>query len=152
MTEVMRNSLERFLRGQEFGYECALREIRNGRKENHWIWYVFPQLSGLGHSPNAVLYGIHGTQEAREYLAHPVLGKRLREVSEALLMHRGKNIDEIMSWNDGFSCVVPGLDSCKVRSCMTLFDSIYPEDIFAQVLDTFYSGERDPLTLRMMRQ
>lgn len=147
-----RKGLERFLTGQEFGYGCALREIRSGKKENHWIWYVFPQLRGLGRSPNAVLYGIDGTREAREYLAHPVLGRRLREVSEALLMHRGRDIDGIMSWDDGFSCVVPGLDSCKVRSCMTLFDAICPDDVFARVLEAFFKGERDPLTLEMIRR
>lgn len=130
-------NLERFLDGQRFGYDCALREIRNGRKENHWIWYVFPQMRGLGHSPNSQFYGIDGKDEAAAYLAHPILGTRLREITGALLVLEGKTIDEIM----------PGIDAVKLKSSMTLFDAVCPDDIFSEVLDKYFRGERDKMTL-----
>lgn len=130
-------NLERFLDGQRFGYDCALREIRNGRKENHWIWYVFPQMRGLGHSPNSQFYGIDGKDEAAAYLAHPILGTRLREITDALLVLEGKTIDEIM----------PGIDAVKLKSSMTLFDAVCPDDIFSEVLDKYFRRERDKMTL-----
>lgn len=130
-------NLERFLDGQRFGYDCALREIRNGRKENHWIWYVFPQMRGLGHSPNSQFYGIDGKDEAAAYLAHPILGTRLREITGALLVLEGKTIDEIM----------PGIDAVKLKSSMTLFDAVCPDDIFSEVLDKYFRRERDKMTL-----
>lgn len=130
-------NLERFLDGQRFGYDCALREIRNGRKENHWIWYVFPQMRGLGHSPNSQFYGIDGKDEAAAYLAHPILGTRLREITGALLVLEGKTIDEIM----------PGIDAVKLKSSMTLFDAVCPDDIFSEVLGKYFRGERDKMTL-----
>lgn len=132
----------RFLDGQRFGYDCALAEIRSGQKVNHWIWYVFPQLSGLGHSPNSKYYGIDGVWEAKAYLNHPVLGFRIREISAALLEHANKDIETI----------IHGIDVIKLKSSMTLFDYICPNDIFAQVLNTFYRGERDQLTLSMLRE
>ena len=85
--------LERFLDGQR--YETTLAEMVSGRKMNHWIWYIFPQIKGLGHSPNAQLYGIRDLDEAREYLAHPVLGQRLREITNAVLTHKGEEIYEL---------------------------------------------------------
>ena len=88
--------LERFLDGQRFGYETALKEMRNGRKVNHWIWYIFPQINGLGHSPNAQFYGILSLDEAKAYLEHQVLGQRLREITIAVLSHKGEDIYEIM--------------------------------------------------------
>lgn len=132
-------NVERFLEGQRFGYECALNEIRNGKKKSHWIWYVFPQLKGLGYSPNAQYYGISGTEEARAFLEHPVLETRLREITEALLACENKTADEILS----------PVDATKVRSCMTLFDLESPDDIFQKVLEKYYDGQRDPLTLKM---
>lgn len=135
------SNIDRFLDGQRFGYECALAEMRNEQKVNHWIWYVFPQLKGLGHSPNSEYYGIDGIREAKEYLSHPVLGFRIREISAALLENAGKDIKTIM----------PGIDALKLKSSMTLFDYICPNDIFTQVLNTFYGGERDQLTLSMLR-
>lgn len=133
-------NLERFLDGQRFGYECALAEIKAGEKTNHWIWYVFPQMKGLGHSPNANFYGISCLDEAREYLAHPILGSRLREISEAFLAIEGKSAEEILSW----------IDAMKVKSCMTLFDAISPDDIFAKVLEKYYGGIRDVKTLSLL--
>lgn len=134
--------LERFLAGQRFGYETALAEMVTGKKMNHWIWYIFPQIKGLGHSPNAQFYGIRDLDEARAYLAHPILGKRLKEITAAVLAHKGKDIYEIMG---------SSIDALKFRSSMTLFDLVSPDDIWAQALDTFYSGSRDDRTLDLAK-
>lgn len=134
--------LERFLDGQRFGYETTLAEMVSGRKMNHWIWYIFPQIKGLGHSPNAQLYGIRDLDEAREYLAHPVLGQRLREITNAVLTHKGEDVYEIMGSSIG---------ALKFRSSMTLFDLVSPDDIFAEALDAFYSRQRDPRTIELVQ-
>ena len=133
-------NINRFIDGQRFGYECALSEIKAGRKESHWIWYVFPQLKGLGHSPNSVFYGIDGVEEAKEYLAHPLLGSRLREITQALLDIPDKNIESIM----------PGIDAVKLKSSMTLFDVICPNDIFDAAIQKYFNGKRDQLTLERL--
>jgi len=136
--------LERFLDGQRFGYECALSEIRTGRKENHWIWYVFPQLRGLGHSPNANYYGISCLEEAVAYLKHPILGARLREISEALLAVEGRSIQEIM----------PGIDAIKLHSSMTLFLKAAQDEnnyaVFQKIIDKYYNGKSDSKTINML--
>lgn len=134
--------IERFLDGQRFGYETALAEMVKGRKNNHWIWYIFPQIKGLGHSPNAQFYGIRDLDEAREYLAHPVLGQRLREITNAVLTHKGEDIYEIMG---------SSIDALKLRSSMTLFDLVSPDDIFAEAMDAFYSGQRDSRTIELVK-
>ena len=134
--------LERFVEAQKRDYKTALKEVQSGKKETHWIWYVFPQMLGLGRSCYANLYGIKNKEEAEEYLKHKVLGKRLREVTNALLEQEGKAADEIFGY----------LDTMKVKSSMTLFDSISPDDIFAQVLDKFYEGKRCKLTLEMLKK
>ena len=122
--------LERFLTAQASIYEDALEEIRSGRKCGHWIWYIFPQQKGLGHSYNSEYYGLEGTDEARAYLAHPVLGERLREISKALLIHEGKkDIDSIMGSN---------IDVLKLQTCMNLFNRVSPNDVFEKVLDAFF--------------
>lgn len=128
------SDLKRFLVAQEAGrcgYQQALREIVAGRKLSHWIWYVFPQLKGLGRSANSRYYGLDGRREAEAYLADPVLGARLREISRALLSHAGTPARDILG----------GIDAVKVRSCMTLFDCIAPGDVFAEVLDAFYDDK-----------
>lgn len=132
--------LDRFLVGQQFGYDWALKEIQAGKKEEHWIWYVFPQLKGLGYSSNSRFYGIDGREEAEAYLKHEVLNARLREITSALLLHKGTPILEIM----------PGIDCLKLKSSMTLFDAICPNDIFDEVLQCFFDGKRDKVTLRMI--
>lgn len=132
--------LERFLDGQRFGYDTALAEMVKGRKMNHWIWYIFPQIKGLGHSPNAQFYGIRDLDEARAYLAHPVLGQRLRDITNAVLTHKDEDIYEIMG---------SSIDAVKFRSSMTLFDLIAPDDIFAEALDAFYEGKRDKRTIEL---
>ena len=113
-----------------------------GKKMNHWIWYIFPQIKGLGHSPNAQFYGIRDLDEARAYLAHPIFGKRLKEITAAVLAHKGKDIYEIMG---------SSIDALKFRSSMTLFDLVSPDDIWAQPLDAFYSGSRDDRTLDLAK-
>ncbi|MCD8284757.1 MAG: DUF1810 domain-containing protein [Prevotellaceae bacterium] len=135
--------LERFKEAQAYGYEgyeTALREIRAGRKVSHWIWYIFPQLKGLGHSYYCDYYGISGLSEAEAYLKDETLGVRLREITEALLGHKGENAVDILG----------SIDARKVRSCMTLFDILAPADVFAEVLDAFYEGKRDRRTLDMV--
>ena len=134
--------LERFVEAQKRDYKIALEEVRNGKKETHWIWYVFPQMFGLGRSCYANLYGIKSKEEAEEYLKHIILGKRLCEVTNALLEHEGKPAEDIF----GFP------DTMKVKSSMTLFDSICPNDIFAEVLEKFYGGKRCNLTLEMLKK
>ena len=125
-------NLSRFLLAQELDYETALMEILDGVKESHWIWYIFPQLKGLGHSYNSRFYGLDDRGEAKAYLNHPVLGARLREISRALLQHHKKSIYDIMG---------SSIDVLKLKTCMKLFDSISPNDVFDEVLDTFFMNE-----------
>ena len=134
-------NLERFVEAQKSEYDVALREIREGCKRSHWIWFVFPQMASLGFSYNARFYGISCIDEARSYLAHPILGKRLRQITEALLMHKGKDVLSILG----------AIDTLKVCSCMTLFDAVSPDDVFRQVLKTFYEDKRDAQTLALVR-
>lgn len=133
-------NLERFVEAQKSEYDVALREIREGCKRSHWIWFVFPQMASLGFSYNARFYGISCLDEARAYLAHPILGKRLRQITEALLMHKGKDVLSILG----------AIDTLKVCSCMTLFDAVSPDDVFGLVLKTFYNDERDLQTLALV--
>lgn len=138
----MEYNLQRFLTAQDFNYSTALEEVRNGEKRSHWIWFIFPQLAVLGQSGNAKYYGISGLDEAKAYLAHPVLAERLRVITNALLQHKGRDAVDIFG----------GLDAMKVRSCMTLFDAASPNDIFRKVLDTFYDGIADKLTLQYIQK
>ena len=133
--------LDRFLDAQRGDYAAALAEVRRGRKTSHWMWYIFPQIAGLGQSSTARYYSIRDLEEAREYYAHPVLGQRLREISGALLELRGS--DPV--------AVFGGIDSMKLKSSMTLFALAAPDDpLFRQVLDKYYGGEQDVLTLRIL--
>ena len=139
---MKQEGLERFVEAQEGDYEDALAEIRAGEKQSHWIWYVFPQMKGLGMSWTSEFYGIADLDEAKAYLAHPVLGARLREITAAILQHRRESARKIL----GFP------DDLKVCSCMTLFDAIEPNGIFAEVMDVFYGGKRDDLTIGLLRK
>lgn len=133
--------LDRFLDAQRGDYAAALAEVRRGRKTSHWMWYIFPQIAGLGQSSTARYYSIRDLEEAREYYAHPVLGQRLQEISGALLDLRGS--DPV--------AVFGGIDSMKLKSSMTLFAVAAPDDpLFRQVLDKYYGGEQDALTLRIL--
>ena len=134
--------LERFVEAQKRDYQLALEEVRASKKLSHWIWYIFPQMYGLGHSCYANLYGISDKKEAEDYLKHKILGKRLREITIALLGHNGCPVEDIFG----------DLDAMKVKSCMTLFDVICPDDIFAEVLNKFYANKRCALTIRMLSE
>ena len=132
------HQLQRFLDAQQHSFEAALAELTRGRKSTHWMWFIFPQLEGLGHSAMARRYAIASRQEAQAYLAHPTLGDRLRRCAQALLPHVGQDIQAIMGWPDDL----------KLRSSMTLFASIDgPGSVFEQVLDGFYQGQPDSRTL-----
>ena len=127
--------LQRFVDAQDRVYDTVLDELRGGRKRSHWIWFVFPQLRGLGRSPTAMRYGISSLDEARAYLAHDVLGPRLRECARLVAAIEGRSADEIFGWPDNL----------KVRSSMTLFARATDDNAdFRAVLDKFYDGEEDP--------
>lgn len=133
--------LGRFLAAQQDTYADALAEIRAGRKRTHWMWFVFPQIQGLGSSENARFYAITNADEARAYLAHPVLGPRLLEITGALLGVEGKSAHEIFG----------SPDEMKLRSSATLFASISPPDSFSEhILGRFFSGQPDPETVRRL--
>lgn len=137
------NDIQRFAAAQSNEvYDRALAEIRAGRKCGHWIWYVFPQARGLGMSRNANYYGIGSWKELRAYVADDLLMRRLVEISQALLELEG---------NDPVS-VLGGIDAVKVRSSMTLFELASDNPVFGQVLDKYYGGERDSLTLKLVKQ
>ena len=133
------HSLERFIVAQERMYPRALEEVKNGKKLTHWIWYIFPQLKGLGHSNKSIYYGLDGIDEARAYLAHPILGARLREITTAVLQS-DKTADEIFG----------GIDTIKLRSCMTLFNEVAEDDLFGRVLLKYFEGKTDVHTLALM--
>lgn len=121
--------LDRFLDAHKTYYKFALYELTKGQKRSHWIWFIFPQQKGLGHSYNSEFYGLDGLDEATAYLAHPVLGYRLRECCEALLLHKEKAIHDIMGSR---------IDVIKLQACMNLFNQVKPDTIFREVLDTFF--------------
>ena len=134
--------LERFVQAQGPVIETAMDELRAGRKETHWMWFVFPQLHGLGHSRKAQKYGIVDLDEARDYLAHPLLGPRLHECFRLVLQHQDRKAEEIFGT----------VDAMKFRSCATLFEqaSATPHSVFQLALQTFYGGKADPETLRLL--
>lgn len=122
-------NLQRFVDAQDIAYAQAFSELRNGCKSSHWIWYIFPQQKGLGHSYNSQFYGLDGEAEARAYLEHPILGERLRECSRALLLHKGKDIEKIMG---------SSIDVVKLNTSMNLFNRVSPCDVFAEVIAEFF--------------
>jgi uncharacterized protein (DUF1810 family) len=131
--------LERFVAAQDAGgtYQQAVGELRRGRKAGHWIWFVFPQVAGLGQSPTSVRYSISSLDEARAYLRHPVLGPRLAECAGIVAQTRDRTAEQIFG----------GLDAMKLRSSMTLFHRADPaEPLFSEVLDAFFGGQPDPAT------
>ncbi|HEY5713377.1 MAG TPA: DUF1810 domain-containing protein [Allosphingosinicella sp.] len=133
--------LERFVAAQAPVYASALAELTRGRKESHWMWFVFPQIAGLGRSPTAIRYAIGSAAEARAYLAHPLLGPRLAACVEAVLAHPDSSAEAIFG----------PVDAVKLRSSMTLFEAVADvPDRFAAVIETFHNGERDPPTLAIL--
>lgn len=142
MTEDPFN-LQRFITAQEEVYDQALEELKRGRKETHWIWFIFPQIEGLGRSEMAQRYSIKSRQEAEEYLKHPVLGPRLVECCNALLYIHGKSICDIM----GFP------DDLKLASSMTLFAGVSKDDsVFREVIDKYFQRQTDPRTIEILAQ
>jgi uncharacterized protein (DUF1810 family) len=133
--------LQRFVDAQGGVYDTALAELRAGSKRSHWMWFIFPQLRGLGLSPTAQLYGIASLEEARAYLEHPLLGGRLRECVEAVL-----------PWSDRLSAeqILGSIDAQKFRSSLTLFDQVEGSSEFAAGLAAFFGGEPDPRTLALL--
>lgn len=133
-------SLERFVEAQASTYATAIAEIRRGAKRSHWIWFVFPQLAGLGRSPTAQFYGIRSAKEARAYLDHPVLGARYRECAAAL---------QDLPTSDP-RAVFGDIDAMKLRSSLTLFEAVVSSPLFAAAIDRWFGGERDAMTLRLL--
>lgn len=136
-------NLKRFIQAQEGVYDKVLSELKSGRKTSHWMWYIFPQFKGLGFSATANFYAIKSLQEARCYLRHPVLGKRLLECSEIVLCFKDRSIDDIFGYPDHL----------KLLSCMTLFSQIAdPGSVFAAVIAQCFDGKPDARTLELLRQ
>ena len=135
-------NLNRFLEAQESTYQTALSEITNGKKRSHWMWYIFPQVAGLGFSETSQYYGIKTIAEAKAYLNHPVLGKRLIEISEVLLTINGKSANQVFG----------SPDDMKLKSSMTLFAAISDEDsVFNKVLEKYFDGKEDAKTLQLLK-
>jgi uncharacterized protein (DUF1810 family) len=133
--------LERFVEAQEHSYEVALAEIKSGRKRSHWMWYIFPQIKGLGHSSTAQYYAIQSRAEAEAYMNHPVLSKRLLEISEELLKLDSNDAGEIFGYPDNL----------KLKSSMTLFSLVSRKTVFKRVLDKFFDGEIDKRTVELLK-
>ena len=135
-------NLERFLKAQESSYDIALQELNDGRKRSHWMWYIFPQLKALGYSETALYYGIADMEEAKSYLAHPILKARLVACCEAILLHKDKSVLRILG----------DIDEMKLKSSMTLFALASDEEnsVFHQVLTQFYDGKMDAKTKEIL--
>lgn len=135
------DGLKRYLVAQNEVYLQALREIKNAKKETHWMWFIFPQIRGLGFTDYNVYYGLKDLNEAKEYLDHPILGKRLIEISEAFLCHNGYTAMEIFGRPD----------ERKLKSCMTLFSQIHDTNpVFQEVLEKYYQGSFDEKTMSIL--
>ena len=137
MTEADPYDLNRFVQAQQDVFEAARAELLRGRKASHWMWFVFPQIAGLGHSPMARRYAIGSLGEARAYHAHPILGPRLRELTSIVTALPDSDARTIFG----------DVDAMKFRSSMTLFDAAEPAAVFASALQRFFGGQRDPATL-----
>lgn len=139
----MNFDLSRYYEAQRNNYQIALEEIRSGKKRSHWMWFIFPQLKGLGRSGMADFYGIQNREEARAYLNDAVLGKRLIEISDAFLQLNGKDANQILG----------SPDDLKLRSSMTLFSLLENTDrVFQLVLDKYFGGKKDPMTIALLKE
>ncbi len=134
--------LDRFVLAQQSSYEQARAELRNGRKRSHWIWFIFPQIAGLGHSEMSHRYAISSAEEATAYHTHSLLGPRLTECTTLVTEVMGRSISDIFGQPDDL----------KFHSCMTLFASVTHDDVFAQALRKYFGGRRDRLTLERLQQ
>jgi uncharacterized protein (DUF1810 family) len=140
---IIANNLQRFLKAQEKDYSIALSEIKNGKKQSHWMWYIFPQIEGLGFSETSKFYAIKNNHEAEEFLNHPVLGRRLIEICNELLNLETNNAHTIFG----------SPDDLKLRSSMTLFSSVSNSDaVFQKILDKYFNGKKDALTLKILKK
>lgn len=138
----MNDDLERFLIAQQTYYRTALQEIKSGQKRSHWMWFIFPQIAGLGYSETARYYAIKNMDEAKAYMEDYTLGTNLIEISQALLEIDSNDALEVMGWPDNL----------KLKSSMTLFALVKPEcEVFQKVLDKFFSGERDQKTIEILQ-
>jgi len=136
-------NLGRFVSAQARDYEIAREELRNGRKRTHWIWYIFPQVDGLGYSANSKFYSLKSKAEAQKYLEHPLLGARLLECANILLKLEGRSASEILG----------SPDDLKLKSSMTLFAAVQSQEpAFARVLDKYFQGKRDITTIQLLDQ
>ena len=133
-------NLERFIDAQEASYEIALSEIKSGRKKSHWMWYIFPQVQGLGFSETSKFYAIKDIGEAKAFLEHPVLGERLVRICNALLHLESDNAHNIFG----------SPDDLKLRSSMTLFSSLNINPVFQKLLEKFFNGKKDDKTLQII--
>jgi uncharacterized protein (DUF1810 family) len=133
------SNLKRFIEVQNYKYQDALQEIKNGHKETHWMWYIFPQIIGLGKTEVSEYYSITSLDEAKEYLENEILSKRLKEITTELLKLDETNPEKIFG----------SLDSLKLKSSMTLFDYVSSDDLYNKVLEKYYNGEKDQLTLEI---
>jgi uncharacterized protein (DUF1810 family) len=141
MDEDDPHDLQRFVAAQDPVFDAVCSELAAGTKRTHWMWFVFPQLRGLGSSPTARFYGIASLDEARAYWQHPVLGPRLAQCGALLAPHEGATARQILG----------SVDAMKLRSCLTLFEQAAPEEpLFGRLLDVFCHGERDAATLRLI--
>ena len=131
------NNLDRFISVQKYVYEEALTEVKQGNKKSHWMWFIFPQIIGLGESDTAIYYSIVNIEEATKFLSHEILGKRLREITSELLKLKTNDPEEIFG----------EIDAVKLKSSMTLFDCVEENSIFDEVLKKYFNGQRDELTL-----
>ena len=135
-------NLNRFIEAQNRDYDIALAEIRAGKKASHWMWYIFPQLKGLGRSSTSEYYGLSGIKEAQAYLSDPILKARLIEITDAVIAHKDKSAEEIFG----------GIVAKKLRSCLTLFSIAAPDiPVFEAVLEQFFHGVPDRNTLRLTK-
>jgi len=142
-TQLNPYHLERFVEAQEPIYTTALAELRNGQKRTHWMWYIFPQIEGLGFSVTSKYYALKNLDEARRYLAHPILGERLRECCNALLRVQGRTAYQIFG----------SPDDLKLKSCMTLFSEAAEEpEVFTEVLEEYFKGQKDQRTLDILAE
>ena len=134
--------LRRFVEAQESIHGTALAELKAGRKRTHWMWFVFPQVQGLGNSPMAVKFSVKSREEARRYLEHPLLGVRLRECADAVHAFEGRSASDIFGYPDDL----------KLKSSMTLFESVAePGSVFGKVLEKYFQGEKDVRTLEVLQ-
>ena len=140
MSNIDPFDLQRFVNAQRDVYPQALSEIKNGYKTSHWMWFIFPQIKGLGSSSASVLYSINSVNEAKAFLGHPILGPRIRECCSAVFDLNGVSVEHIFG----------DIDAIKLRSSMTLFDHIASEDVFSDVLRKYYSGQKDLKTLAII--